>query len=744
MGLLTTLALNLPLGLGAYLIAVCAFGVRRGASRTLAAAVLAWTWATVGVELLGTLGYLDLIPLIGWSCLGLACGVLSLWIVKKRANGEEAIRSVSDPADRWEACAYLALAAAMWGIFAYAIPSLLGPVKVVSDGPIYHLYFAARWWKEKRLFLIASPFGESAATYFPAGGDVWFAWLIAGWGGDRLAKIGQAPFLMLAAYAVYAIARRLNAGASAAVVATCWFVLAAPLLLFSFEANVDTIFVAGYLLSVYFLMRYFLGDEGFVAIGFFALALGCAWGTKPTATVFLPWLVLLAIVAVWKRETKWTRRTVGILMICLIPAIPGGYWFFRNAILTGNPLYPLRVEVLNTVVLSGWYGRGAMRLSRYYIQRSRYKALADILVSTFDPRLAPFWIAALLGAWRVGRKIESADRGRMEELIWGAAILAVLNVSLYWILIPYRTQQRFMLQAVGLAAIPLAMLFDRGSIVRILGVIILYVHLLVPQSWPFRYPDDPPWDFDKLIPNSLPALVSIRLGNDFDARSIASIAGSIATVATVASFRSMNIRRRRIAIPASIVTAACVWVSIPFVYLPRSNDPRVLFYPASFPDYFRGWMRLDALAGKAGARIAYAGTDLPYYLMGTRLRNEVRYININKHNNWMMHDYHREATVRGEPEWPDTRPGWDRVPSEADYAAWLANLRGEAIDFLVVTRSDPTEGRFNVSDTDGFPIERGWADEHPDSFEPVYGIAERDRLFRIYRVRKYNKNIGNK
>ena len=77
-------------------------------------------------------------------------------------------------------------------------------VKVVSDGPIYHLYFAARWWKAGRLFLVATPFGENAATYFPAVGDLWFTWLMVGWGGDRLARVGQVPFLSLAALAAFA------------------------------------------------------------------------------------------------------------------------------------------------------------------------------------------------------------------------------------------------------------------------------------------------------------------------------------------------------------------------------------------------------------------------------------------------------------------------------------------------------------------------------------------------------------
>ena len=48
----------------------------------------------------------------------------------------------------------------------------------------------------------------------------WFTWLLVGWGGERLAKVGQLPFLLAAALAAFASARRLGAGVSAAVVAT--------------------------------------------------------------------------------------------------------------------------------------------------------------------------------------------------------------------------------------------------------------------------------------------------------------------------------------------------------------------------------------------------------------------------------------------------------------------------------------------------------------------------------------------
>ena len=47
--------------------------------------------------------------------------------------------------------------------------------------------------KAGQLILVAAPFGENAATYFPANGDLYFTWLMASWGGDRLARVGRAP-----------------------------------------------------------------------------------------------------------------------------------------------------------------------------------------------------------------------------------------------------------------------------------------------------------------------------------------------------------------------------------------------------------------------------------------------------------------------------------------------------------------------------------------------------------------------
>ena len=174
-----------------------------------------------------------------------------------------------------------------------------------------------------------------------------------------------------------------------------------------------------------------------------------------------------------------------------------------------------------------------------------------------------------------------------------------------------------------------------------------------------------------------------------------------------------------------------VGVSVAVGWLP-DGDPRLSFYPF-FTMYMPAWFELDLRSAPSGSRVAYAGTNLPYYLLGVGLRNEVRYVNIDGHRDWLLHDYHREAVAEGRPTWPNPRPGWDRI--HPDYDAWLANLRAARTQMLFVTRVNPAEGPHNIADHERFPVEKVWADAHPETFEPVYGAAANDPEVRIYRIR---------
>ncbi len=227
------LGANGSLLLGSYWLARYGFKQPRGLSAVLGTAVIFWVACTVGLEVLGSYGALAPGPMLAWGVMAAVMGGVVRWL-RAEVNPDPSIVPPGEPLS-WDAV--LSLALLLSSALVLGMKSLLLGVKVVSDGPIYHLYFAARWWKEGRLFLVASPFGENAATYFPANGDLWFTWLMATWGGDRLAKVGQAPFLVLASLAAYGCARRLGAGRSASLVATCWFASSTPLLLFSVRAQ---------------------------------------------------------------------------------------------------------------------------------------------------------------------------------------------------------------------------------------------------------------------------------------------------------------------------------------------------------------------------------------------------------------------------------------------------------------------------------------------------------------------------
>jgi hypothetical protein len=564
---------------------------------------------------------------------------------------------------------------------------------------------------------------------------------MASWGGDRLAKIGQLPFLITAALAAFANARRLGAGLSAALLATTWFVAVFPLLLFTAEPNVDTTFVAGYLLAAYFFLRYALGDERVGALAIGALASGGVLGTKPTGIVFGGLLLGAAAIVVLFRG-KSIGQAVGHLCVLLfLPLVMVGSWYGQNLWLTGNPLYPLHLQAFGRVWLAGWYGSDMMRMSPFYIPMSDWRALGDILLAVFDTRLIGFWAAALAGAWSWGRRGPYVAAG-----VWAFSALALANLAAYWILVPYRTQQRFMFQAIGLLVVPLACFFSRSRWLRMLATALLAIHLFTSQSWPLR-PDnqDPPWDLTSLVPNAVPALiespylVKVNQGKlpDPDDISWTLVQLTIGAAALAGAWLWSRSWRRSHAL-ALVGSLGLLALTIAMAY-PYGADPRALFYPG-FAPYYRGWLRLESSAGPEGTRIAYAGTNLPYYLLGLGLRNELKYVNIDRHHGWLMHDYHREAQRRGLPTWPSPWPAWDRL--EPDYDAWLANLRAEAIDLLVVASMGRPAGSLPDEDREEFSIERRWAESHPESFEAIYGVKENDPKFRIYRLRPESRVGG--
>jgi hypothetical protein len=618
------------------------------------------------------------------------------------------------------------------------VPSLIGAVKVVSDGPIYHLYFAARWWQEGRIGWIPIPFGESAAPYFPANGDLWFMTLV-GWTGNLLlAKVGQVPFWFLGGWWLYRLCMTLGGSRAASVIATTIWMTLSPLALFSFEPNVDTIFSAWFIVSILFYIQLDLfrrnatttEKQNKILLTHSLLAAGLAWGTKAPGIVFIPpWIVFLtARELIISQKTKKIQSKQSIFMFFgqwAVAISPLLFWWIRNAIATGNPLYPLPVEVAGITIFDGWYGTQVMRQSPYYLPFSEFGALADIMLSVLDPRLTWLYPLSIVAAFISLLKNKTvADRWNCILVLFG-----LLTIAIYWCLIPYRTQQRFFLHGLALFAPAMAMAIGRLPGLGCICTALAAVHLFSPQGWPFLpAAGEPAWDFSRFVPNRMPGLVPAGeilgrlLNNDF--RALMLIAFGLGTA--ISSLGGKNMTRAGLGLCVSALIGACYFEQIQFDKTGRGQR-----FPV-FPDYERAWAAFDRTTRENPVRVAYTGTNLAVYLMSPRLENHVEYINCNSQTDWMPHDYHL-AQPAGKRRWPHPRPTWERL--EKDYDAWLGNLKKKKIDIVVVARANPDEGRLNPFDGLGFPIERSWMDAHPEHFEPVYGVREADPEMRIYAVK---------
>ena len=135
-----------------------------------------------------------------------------------------------------------------------------------------------------------------------------------------------------------------------------------------------------------------------------------------------------------------------------------------------------------------------------------------------------------------------------------------------------------------------------------------------------------------------------------------------------------------------------------------------------FRDFYAGWLTLrHVTAARAGTRVAYAGTNIPYYLLGQGLRNEVRYINIDAAP--------RLAAARLPPRGPERtvrEPG--RIPGRAGIGSGPIIGRGSATSMprgsssWSSPASIPPRARTTWPTPRDSRSRRQWADSHPERF----------------------------
>ena len=221
------------------------------------------------------------------------------------------------------------------------------------DALAYHLHFALRFLRSGSLEAPALAYGDLSAPFFPFGGTLLFSWALAPLErSDFLARFAPYPLALLLPWLVYRWSRRLGVPATlaalpAAALATIPFL--------HFESRLGPaaqgvdLFLAFHLVSAGFLATLAAAGGSGALLGALGAAAGLAAGTKPFGALMA---LAPALVGVWA-ALRGPGRARRLLWLGLPLLALGAPPYARNLLLTGNPLYPIRISAGAAVLFPG-------------------------------------------------------------------------------------------------------------------------------------------------------------------------------------------------------------------------------------------------------------------------------------------------------------------------------------------------------------------------------------------------------
>lgn len=311
----------------------------------------------------------------------------------------------------------------------WAGPTLLALDRGIYGGDSlwYHLPLAAHIAQTGSITSVLYTDPLYLNWFYPQVSELVHAGGIMLFGNDSLSPLLNLGWLGLALFAGWCIGRPYGSGATGlAAVAS---VMAANLL-FSRQpgnANNDVVAIALFLSSVALLLnaRWPFGAAGpmqtpaaapsFGAILVAGIAAGLALGTKLTV---VPPVLALTLGVIWIAGKGHRLRTAGTWIAAM--AVGGGYWYFRNLVISGNPFPWQDIGPIHHA--EALQGRHPYAIVHYATDTSVWgkfftPALHERLGELWPAYLALAVIGVLLVLWR---------GNRMERMLGAVALLAAI------------------------------------------------------------------------------------------------------------------------------------------------------------------------------------------------------------------------------------------------------------------------------------------------------------------------------
>lgn len=687
---------------GSYLIQKAWYREVDTAEAIMATIVFAFGWVVVSGQLLGAFGISSLTTRLLADALYVSIALLSYTKYFPEKKGVSKTRaSVGSPTLVLLLISGMIVAIAVW-VWAWVSPP------PPWDAFVYHLSFPASWVKSGSIFPVTVPFGDQAGTYFPSNVEMIFFWLLTYSRQDFTTNCVQCFFLLQCVLAVFRLCRISGADRSPSLCAAFAVFFMPSMLHQAAASEVDVAFSAMFISCLYFLIRWIKAPDTRMNMIMAFISAGLFLGSK---TIAIPWTVVILIpvllYAIYKHGFKlW--MFIGIA--CSI--LTGGFWYIRNLLLTGNPLFPLTLKIGSFTLLNGAYERSSVLHSAFHTDSfAEWAALmANCWGIPIIITLAAMSIFAMFSSVSIRKKI-----------FFPAVSLTILFLSFF--VIPYNREVRFTYTAFLVALIPLSLFINiwrkknrMYMYLIFLAIYICNVMLIINGNTMFHR--QLIFHLYNIVTAAHPVYKAMIPG-------AITMAAAAITLGGVIFFYVVTQKWNNKMSAVVLVGLALIFVST-FVESKRYEKYRYQYY--SFFLMGRSWDALHQLVPES-ARVSYTGTDLSYGLFGPMLKNTVYYTSINKHGFKYFHQCNKYVKNSGTYVLPKT----DRIDfcrREPSYDMWRDKLVSLETDILYVTILHQNDRPHIWHDEELFPIERSWADDHKDMFNLIY----RNPQVRIYQV----------
>jgi hypothetical protein len=586
----------------------------------------------------------------------------------------------------------------VWGIFGFLV--LFGAVELFNafiqypweyDTIAYHMPIIVEWIQAGSLWEVFYAVWGGPLGYYPSHHELILSWLILPFGNDYFANLLNFPIIAVMVVVVYKILREMKVDSFLAWLAGA-MVMVMPIFLRQFgTGQVDLLMALGVLISWYYFLRTYRRKDGLLMMPLL-LNMAIMLGTKYLSIIYIVPIVVVFFLlhGSWKK----THRFWWVWFLVILGSL-GSMWYWRNLVLTGNPLFPASVHLGNWTIFSGYTGftERVQELSLWHrvTQSGEWTEWLVAMVKETGWHMYLVVFAYALLIIEMVYKLLFSQMHRGEGKIY---TLMLFFLPAYWYLYftaPYTASMMEHNVRYAMPWLMLAMLMVIYVVYKLGSAKKAFIMGLMGVVW---------WQFLSLVSSQ-------RTGDqmflDLSYVSEYRILFFLLFVLFVLAFLSFDAWRKKFWWRYLLVLLSLV---LSFSFFTESSQVRAELRSQawqqkySFP-IMKVYEWLDENVSD-DAVVANSLNPLYYPLYGSELKRKVRYININNCFDCDYFSYHQKGVT--------LRDG-------ADALAWRKNLKQAGVDYLVLGYSikDGLEGVY--------PYEFDWVKEYAEEFEEVFEVG---------------------